>query len=207
MYKDFKKNCGLENLMLVSLTPQDILVPLTVPLEMRPVYIDHMLAVTKKTGRLFLFAADQKIEHLNTDFYGDEIPEECADPEYLFKNASRARIGAFATHLGLIARYAFDYRAINYIVKLNGKSNLVTTAYDDPLSLALTSVDQVVQLKKENNLAIAGVGYTIYLGSAYEAQMLTQAAQIIEQAHAQGLLVILWIYPQGSKILLLVLRV
>ena len=186
--------------MLVSLTPQDIHVPLTVPVSKRSIYIDHMLAVTKKTGRLFLFAADQKIEHLNNDFYGDGIPEECADPEYLFKIASRGKIGAFATHLGLIAQYAAGYKDINYIVKLNGKSNVVTIAHDDPLSLALNSVEQVVRFKEENNLAIAGVGYTVYLGSRYEAQMLTQAAQIIEEAHAHGLLVILWIYPRGTAV-------
>lgn len=186
--------------MLVSLTPQDIHVPLTVPADKRSVYIDHMLAITKKTGRLFLFAADQKIEHLNNDFYGDGIPEECANPEYLFKIASRGKIGAFATHLGLIARYAAGYKDINYIVKLNGKSNVVTIAHDDPLSLALNSVEQVVRFKQENNLAIAGVGYTIYLGSMYEAQMLTQAAEIIEQAHAHGLLVVLWIYPRGKAV-------
>ncbi|MBS1988370.1 aldolase [Candidatus Dependentiae bacterium] len=186
--------------MLVSLTPQDIHVPLTVPLDQRSMYIDHMLAVTKKTGRLFLFAADQKIEHLNADFYGQGIPEECSDPEYLFKIASQAKIGAFATHLGLIARYAAQYKSINYIVKLNGKSNIVTTNQDDPISLALNSVEQVVRFKQENNLAIAGVGYTIYLGSRYEAQMLTQAAQIIEQAHAHGLVVILWIYPRGKAV-------
>ena len=53
---------------------------------------------------------------------------------------------------------------------------------------------------KTSGLEIVGVGYTVYLGSRYEAQMLTQAAQIIQQAHAQGLLVVLWMYPRGASV-------
>jgi DhnA family fructose-bisphosphate aldolase class Ia len=46
-----------------------------------------------------------------------------------------------------------------------------------------------------------GVGYTVYLGSRYESQMLTQAAQVVQQAHAHGLLVVLWMYPRGKSVI------
>lgn len=52
-----------------------------------------------------LFAGDQKVEHLNDDFYGDDIHPDDADPEHLFRIAAKAKIGLFASQLGLVARY------------------------------------------------------------------------------------------------------
>ena len=150
--------------------------------------------------KLFLFAGDQKIEHLNQDFYGKGIPEECADPEHLFRIASKGRVGVFATHLGLIEKYGSDYRDVNYLVKLNGKTNLVTTKQKDPVSLLLNSVEDVVRFRDQSRLNISGVGYTIYLGSEFESQMLSQAAQVVHQAHKNGLQAVLWIYPRGKAI-------
>ena len=49
---------------------QDILVPLDVPSAMREVYITNYRKITHGTGRLMLMAGDQKVEHLNDDFYG-----------------------------------------------------------------------------------------------------------------------------------------
>ena len=151
-------------------------------------------------GRLFIFAADQKIEHLNKDFYGNNLPAEIAAPQYLFEIASNARIGAFATHMGLIARYAADYPSVRYLVKLNGKTNLLSSAQADPMSALLTSVSQVVEFKKTTGLDIVGVGYTIYLGSEHESSMLAIASMVIEEAHRHGLLVVLWIYPRGKSV-------
>ena len=34
---------------------------------------------------------------------------------------------------------------------------------------------------------IVGLGYTIYLGSEYEATMMAEAGELIAQAHANGL--------------------
>ena len=47
---------------------------------------------------------------------------------------------------------------------------------------------------------IVGLGYTIYLGSEYEATMMAEAGNLIAQAHANGLLVVLWIYPRGKAV-------
>jgi fructose-bisphosphate aldolase/6-deoxy-5-ketofructose 1-phosphate synthase len=182
------------------LAPQDVKIPLTVPDSKREVYIKNYLAATRHSGRLLLFAGDQKIEHLNQDFYGKGIPVDCADPEYLFKIASKSRIGVFASHLGLIARYGADYKGVNYLIKLNGKTNIASLEIDDPISLALTSVEQVHVFSQNAKLPIVGVGYTVYLGSRYENKMLVEASRIIEQAHALGLLVVLWMYPRGKAI-------
>jgi len=83
-----------------------------------------------------LLAGDQKVEHLNNDFYGTGISSEDNDPVHLFEVAANAKIGCFATQLGLIARYGMDYPQVpyTYMVKLNSKTNLVSTSQADPNS-------------------------------------------------------------------------
>ncbi len=175
-------------------------IPADVPPSAHQAYLAHYATVTKNTGNLFLFAADQKMEHLNADFYGNGIHPDAHAPEHLFKIASQGSIGAFATHLGLIARYGRLYPKIPYIAKLNGKTDCVRQEHDDPMSEQLWSVDDVLTLKKHAQLSICGVGYTIYLGSRYESRMLAQAAQLIYQAHAHGLITVLWVYARGKSI-------
>jgi len=175
-------------------------VPADVPDEVRETYTDNFLTVTQGAGRLMLFAGDQKIEHLNDDFYGDGIHEDDAEPEHLFRIAKQGRIGVFATQIGLIARYGMDYPEVPYLVKLNSKTHLVKTAQKDPVSPIITTVGQVVALRYQTGLKIAGVGYTIYLGSEFEAQMLAEAAQVVFEAHQHGLVTVLWIYPRGAAV-------
>lgn len=186
------------NPLEASMNNKDI--PLTVATEFREQYRENFLKATAKTGRLLLFAGDQKIEHMNDDFYGEGINSAAADPRHLFEIASNMNVGLFATQFGLVARYGEQYRNIRYLIKLNSRTNLVLPECDDPLSLSLVTVEQVVSFAKATGLEILGVGYTVYLGSRYEAQMLAQAAQIIQQAHAQGLLVVLWMYPRGKSV-------
>lgn len=181
-----------------KLNVKNVNIPLTVSTKNKKIYLNNYLTATKNTGRLFLFAGDQKIEHLNQDFYGPNISIQNATPKHMFDIASKGNIGVFATQLGLISRYGQDYPEINYIIKLNAKSNIVPVEQKDPVSLMLTTVDEVVEFQKNSKLNIVGVGYTIYLGSEHEALMLSQAAQIVYQAHKHGLLAILWIYPRGK---------
>ena len=95
----------------------DVKVPLDVPYERRQSYIRNFNIMTHETGRLALFAGDQKIEHMNDDFYGPNIPIDDSSPEHLFKIAQNAKIGAFASQIGLIARYGVDYPKIPYVIK------------------------------------------------------------------------------------------
>ena len=185
---------------MVSINKEDVIVPLDVPKAMRETYVNNYMEITRGTGRLMLFAGDQKVEHLNDDFYGEGVPEDDADPEHLFRIASQAKIGVFATQLGLIARYGMDYRDVPYLVKVNSKTNLVETSQADPFSNLWYDIDQVVEFKENSGLNILGVGYTIYLGSEFEAEMLVQAAQIIYDAHQHGMMSVLWIYPRGTAV-------
>lgn len=185
---------------MALINKEDVIVPLDVPKAMRETYIKNYMEMTRGTGRLMLFAGDQKVEHLNDDFYGEGVPEDDADPEHLFRIASGAKIGIFATQLGLMARYGMDYKDVPYLVKVNSKTHLVQTSQADPFSNLWYDIDQVVEFKENSGLNILGVGYTIYLGSEFEAEMLVQAAQVIYDAHQHGLLTVLWIYPRGEAV-------
>ena len=185
---------------MVSINKEDVIVPLDVPKTMRETYVNNYMEITKGTGRLMLFAGDQKVEHLNDDFFGEGVPEDDADPEHLFRIASQSKIGVFATQIGLIARYGMDYRDIPYLVKVNSKTHLVETSQADPFSNLWYDIDQVAEFKENSGLNILGVGYTIYLGSEFEAEMLVQAAQVVYDAHQHGMLSVLWIYPRGTAV-------
>lgn len=178
----------------------EVKVPADVPQASGDGYIRNYMAVTKETGRLMLYAGDQKVEHLNDDFFGKGISADDANPEHLFRIADKAKIGVFATQLGLIARYGRDYSEVPYLVKLNSKTNLVKTAQCDPMSQRWFGVQQVADFHKNSGLKIMGVGYTIYLGSEYESTMLFEAAQTVYEAHQHGYITVLWIYPRGKAV-------
>ena len=182
-----------------KITREDVRVPLDVMPEFKDTYRDNFMAATRGTGRLMLFACDQKFEHLNKDFFGEGIDPADADPEHLFQIGSKGVIGVLAAQRGLVAQYAQDYPEINYLVKMNSKTNIVKTAQSDPYSPQLTDLGSVLDLR-DAGVNIVGIGYTIYLGSEYESTMIQEAGQLIADAHANGLLVVLWIYPRGKAV-------
>ena len=182
-----------------TITRDQVRVPSDVMPEFREAYIDNYMAATRGTGRLMLFACDQKIEHMNKDFFGEGIDPADADPEHLFQIGSQGVIGVLAGQRGLIAQYAPDYPEINYLVKMNSKTNLVKKDQDDPYSPQLYSIDAVLAMR-DAGVNIVGLGYTISLGSEYESTMMAVAGELIAEAHANGLLVVLWIYPRGKAV-------
>ncbi len=179
-------------------------VPADVPSSQQARYEENFQTMTKGTGRLMLYAGDQKVEHLNDDFYGtlssgEVITADDADPEHLFRIARDGVIGCFATQFGLIARYARDYPAVPYLVKLNSKSHLIKASQRDPQSLGWVTVEDALLLR-ESGLNIVGVGYTVYLGSEFESEQMREAAQACLKAHRNGMLAVLWIYPRGKAV-------
>ena len=182
-----------------QITRDQVKVPVDVAPDMRDEYISNYMKATQGTGRLMLFACDQKVEHLNKDFYGEGIDIADLDPEHLFKIGSQGVCGVLAGQRGLIAQYAADYPDINYLVKMNSKTNLVGVKQDDPYSPQLYDLDAVLAMR-EAGVNIVGLGYTIYLGSEYESTMMAEAGELIARAHNHGLLVVLWMYPRGKAV-------
>ena len=182
------------------MTQIDIKIPADVAPESRKIYHDSMHLVTRGTGRLFLFAGDQKVEHMNDDYFGGDVHPDDADPEHLFRIASRAKVGAFATQLGLIAHYGMDYPTLPYIVKMNAKTDRIKTTQRDPLSHQWHTLEQVLKFKKQSGLNIVGIGYTLYPGSEYESVQMQEVSRLIFESHQAGLITVLWAYARGKAI-------
>jgi fructose-bisphosphate aldolase, class I len=136
-------------------------------------------------GKSMLLAYDQGLEHgPSTDFDDRNV-----DPAMIMDTAARGRFNGVVFQKGVAERF-YDGR-VPLIVKLNGKSSLPK---GEPISRQVCSVEQAA------SLGAKGVGYTIYLGSAYESEMFAEFGRIQEQAHAKGLPAIAWIYPRGAAV-------
>lgn len=177
---------------------EQINIPLDVPFNKKEDYLENYQKATFNNKGMFVLAGDQRIEHLNKDFFGKGISPQDSSPEHLFQIAQSIEGIVLASQIGLIAGFGQDYPKLNYLVKLNSKTDLLKD--QEPMSELLSSVEDVTSFIKESNLNIIGVGYTIYLGSIFENRMLKTASQIIKQAHQHGLLAVLWIYPRGRAI-------
>lgn len=143
--------------------------------------------IFRKRKAMFL-AYDQGIEHGPTDFNDKNV-----DPEYIIKIAKEGKFTGLIFQKGIAEKYndLILKSKVPLIVKLNGKTNLVK---GDPISGQLCSVEEAV------DLGASAVGYTIYIGSEHEEEMLSEFVAIQKEAHKNGLPVIAWIYPRGKSL-------
>jgi fructose-bisphosphate aldolase, class I len=141
-----------------------------------------------RNGRTLMLACDQGLEHGPEDFNDKNI-----DPLYIIDIAKKGDYDALIFQKGIAEKYNDEIRksGVPLIIKLNGKTSL---SGGEPISRQICSVDEAVRL------GARGVGYTIYIGSAHESEMLSEFAKIQEDAHKKGLAVVAWVYPRGSGI-------
>ena len=177
-----------------------VFIPCDVPKNKQAEYLKNWKIATRGTGKLMMFACDQKVEHLNDDFVGPGIPAEVADPIHYFKIAQKAHIGVLAAQTGLISRYADVCPKVPFIAKINSKTNLIGKDQRDPFSNRWLPMDDIINFKKNSGMNIVGVGYTVYIGSHYEAESFGQAARIVYKAHQNGLIAVIWIYARGHAV-------
>jgi len=176
-----------------------MIIPLTVPQEKHDVYKKNMAIVTNKFTKTILFAYDHRVEHLQYDFYGENVVPNARLVEHAFTIATTSTISAFATHLGLISRYAEQFQNIPYVVKLTGKIP-IRTFTNDAYNYPLWSIHDVLDLQKKTNLSIPGIAVTVYLGSIFEPQMLQVAAEYIKTAQNHGFVTFLFMYLRSKDI-------
>lgn len=143
--------------------------------------------ILRKGHGMFL-AYDQGMEHGPTDFNDKNV-----DPSYIINIAKKGGFSALIFQKGIAEKYRAEIKKskVPLIVKLNGKTSLVK---GEPVSKAICSIKEAV------GLGAVAVGYTIYIGSEFEEVMLSEAGEIIEEAHSRGLAVVVWIYPRGKSI-------
>jgi class I fructose-bisphosphate aldolase len=142
-------------------------------------------------GKAMILAYDQGFEHGPRDFWGNP---ESRKIEYILDIAKRGKFTGIILHAGLAEKYQAEIRdsGVPLILKLNGKSELYTE--EDPFSPQLYSVADAL------SLGASAVGYTVYSGSKHEDQMHKEFAQIIREAHQEGIPAIGWMYPRGKSL-------
>lgn len=138
-----------------------------------------------RKGKAFILAYDQGMEHGPVDFTDENV-----DPKDIIALANKLKVTGFAVQKGIAEKYRDEIK-VPLIIKLNGKTNMLK---GEPVSKQLCSIKEAIKLKA------AAVGYTIYLGSEHEPEMMQEFARIEEEAHAKGIPVILWAYPRGKSI-------
>jgi fructose-bisphosphate aldolase, class I len=144
------------------------------------------LGKISKKGKTLILAYDHGMEHGTSDF-----SDKNADPRYIFDIAKKGGATTIAVQKGTAEKYYDKKRDVPLIIKLNGKTNL---RKGEPISVQNCSV------KEAAKLGAAGVGYTVYLGSEYEPEMLKEFGKIEEEAHERGMIVIAWVYPRGKAV-------
>ncbi len=140
-------------------------------------------------GRAMFLAYDHGVEHGPIDLVGKSI-----DPGFILDIADRGGYNAVVLQKGIAEKYYVGSQYQNkipLIIKLNGKTKLVA---GEAISRQVCSIEEAIQL------GAVAVGYTIYLGSEYESEMLEEFGKIEEEAHQKGLAVIGWMYPRGKSI-------
>ena len=141
-----------------------------------------------RNGRGIILAYDHGFEHGPIDF-----DERSVDPAWVMEIADSGNFTAVACQKGIASKYyQKDKHKVPLVVKLNGK-----TAFhkdEEPVSLQNCAVDEAIEF------GAVGVGYTIYVGSEHEQEMIHEFSQIEKEAHDKGLVVIGWMYPRGLHI-------
>lgn len=144
---------------------------------------------TRGTGKVVISAVDQGFEHGPLQSFGKNFPAH--DPLYHFDFAAEAKLSALAAPMGFLEIGADQYAGqLPLILKLNSSNILAKPAAPDQ---ALTSsVDDALRL------GCVGVGFTIYPGSNLSFNMFEELRDVIKEARAKGLLVIVWSYPRSN---------
>jgi class I fructose-bisphosphate aldolase len=143
--------------------------------------------ITTKGKALFL-AYDQGLEHGPTDFNDKNV-----DPKYIIDIAKKGKYNGVVFQKGIAEKYNKEIKKskVPLIVKLNGRTNLFK---GEPIARQLCTVEEAIKL------GASAVGYTIYIGSDFEDEMMQEFENIQREAHSKGLPVIVWIYPRGKSV-------
>ena len=147
-----------------------------------------MLNKIMKNGKALFLAYDQGLEHGPSDFDDKNV-----DPLYILDIAKKGKYNGVIFQKGIAEKYNKEIKKskIPLIIKLNGKTNLYN---GEPYARQLCTVQEAIKLGAK------AVGYTIYIGSKYEDEMLRDFEKIEREAHKKKLLVIAWVYPRGKSV-------
>jgi class I fructose-bisphosphate aldolase len=141
------------------------------------------------TGKMIILPVDQGFEHGPARSFAPNPP--AYDPYYHFQLAIEAGCNAYAAPLGFLEAGAAEFAGqVPLILKLNNHD--VLQAEKDPLGAQTASVSDALRL------GCAGIGYTIYPGTADRRLQYEQLQELAREAKSLGLAVVVWSYARGS---------
>ncbi len=142
------------------------------------------------SGRIVIYPVDQGFEHGPGRSFA--MNPAAYDPHYHFSLAVESGVNAFAAPLGLLEAGAETYAGqVPLILKMNS-GNSLTNPYGDHDQAVTASVDDALRL------GCVGIGFTIYPGSDVTLDMYEELRDLIAEAKAVGLAVIVWSYARGN---------
>lgn len=143
------------------------------------------------TGKLVILPVDQGFEHGPGRSFA---PNPAGyDPLYHFRLAVDAGCNAHAAPLGSLEMGAAEYA---WQVPLILKANSHDLLYDekDPMPALTASVSDALRL------GCAGIGFTIYPGTKDRRLLYEELRELVREAKAAGLVVVVWSYPRGGTL-------
>ncbi|MEA2001462.1 MAG: class I fructose-bisphosphate aldolase [Actinomycetota bacterium] len=142
------------------------------------------------TGYVSILPVDQGIEHSAAASFAPN--PAYFDPKNIVELAIEGGTNGVASTFGVLAAVTRKYaHRIPFIVKINHNELLTYPAKHDQVMYG--SVDQAF------DLGAAGVGATIYFGSAEATRQLQETAEAFERAHQLGMFTVLWCYVRNSE--------
>ncbi len=142
------------------------------------------------TGYVSILPVDQGIEHTAAaSFAPNPI---YFDPASIIELAIEGGCNAVASSFGVLGATSrrFAHR-IPFIVKLNHNELMTYPATYDQIMFG--------SVAHAHELGAAGVGATIYFGSAESGRQITEVAAAFEQAHSLGMFTVLWCYLRNPE--------
>ena len=141
------------------------------------------------TGYLSILPVDQGIEHSAGASFAPN--PAYFDPERIVELAVEGGCSAVASTMGVLGSVSRRWaHRIPFIAKVN---------HNELLSYP-NSHDQTLfgTARQGRDLGAAGVGATIYFGSAESRRQLVEVAQAFREAHELGMFTVLWCYLRNS---------
>lgn len=161
----------------------------------RPINVLRNMQLLLNTGRLAgtgymsILPVDQGIEHsAGASFAPNPI---YFDPEKIVELAHEGGCNAVASTLGVLGACSRKWaHKIPFLVKLNHNELLTYPNIHDQTRYA--SVRQAFEM------GAVAVGATIYFGSEESRRQIDEISQAFEEAHALGLVTVLWCYIRNN---------
>ena len=138
-----------------------------------------------------ILPVDQGVEHSGAaSFAPNPI---YFDPASIVELALEGGCNAVASTFGVLGAVSRRYaHRIPFIVKLNHNELLTYPSTYDQIMFG--------SVARAHELGAAGVGATIYYGSAESARQISEVAAAFEEAHQLGMFTVLWCYLRNSAL-------